>query len=310
MPASPRIVAIAGSVALAVALPACGDDDGDERSAEAAASTPDATALLDYLPADPSEIALADLAAAREELGLPADADASEIEGSDAQADLGAAAGSVIAYLSLPRPRPIQDAIDHGAITATAGNLTRGGRGITAIATPQPLDHIAQLLVTEGYERRGDVLESDSSFVEGSYSVVADAGEGVIVLGFKRGTVERAIEDPPGAENPARPLIDAVPGVTRRALVTDDLDCIEGIGIGQAATLESGEIRIELAQDASVDRFRLPDALTLPEFEFGKPDVDGGTLAADVEVDPQSGLLNGPISLLGSDLATSEIYSC
>jgi hypothetical protein len=294
----------------AVALAGCGGGADGGEAQEPAVAAPDATALLGYLPPNPPEIALVDLAAARADLGLPADADASELGGSDAQSDLGAAAGSVIPYLSLPRRRPIQDAIDHRAITAAAGNLVQGGPGITAIATAQPLDDIGQRLITEGYERHGDILESDSSFVQGSYSVIADTGDGVLVLGFSRGTVERATEDAAAADNPARPLIEEVSGVTRKALVTDDLDCIDGIGVGQSADLDSGEIRIEVAEEASGERFRLADALTLPEFEFGKPDVDESVLTAHVEVDPQSGLLNGPISLLGTDLAPSEIYDC
>ena len=310
MPASRRIVAIAGALTLAVALPACGDDGGGEEGADAVAPTPDVTALLDYVPADPSGIRLVDLGAAREELGLPADADASEPGGSDAQSHLAAAASAVIPYLSLPRPRPVQDAIDHGAIAAAAGNLVQGPPGITVLATSQPLDDVAAALVTEGYQREGDVLEGDSSFVEGSYSVIADAGENVLVLGYARGTVQQAISGSPGTDNPARALVEDVKGVARGAVVPADLGCINGIAVGESADLESGEIRIQVSGEASAKRFQLPDTLTLPEFEFEKPGVDGEALTATVGVDPQSGLLNGPISLLDTDLSPDEIYAC
>jgi len=76
-------------------------------------------------------------------------------------------------------------------------------------------------IVTEGYRRDGDVLGSDSSFVKGSYRVIADAGEGVIVLGFRPAAVAQAIEDAPGTDNPARPLIEEVEGVTRGVAVQD-----------------------------------------------------------------------------------------
>jgi hypothetical protein len=304
------MVAIAGSLALAAVMPACGEDEGNDGTAEALAPPVDATALLDYVPADRSGVRLVDLAAAREELGLPADADASDLGGGDAQSHLGAAASAVIPYLSLPRTRPIEDAIDHGAITAAAGNVVHGGPGMTALATSQSLDDIAVTLVTEGYEREGDLLVSDSSFVAGSYGVIADTGDGVIVLGYERGTVKRAIEDSPGEGNPARLLLEEVGGVTRGAVAPARLDCIDGIAAGQSADLRSGEILIEVRGEAAAQRFRLPDALTLPEFEFGKPDVDGRALTAKVGVDPQSGMLNGPISLLSTALAPGEIYAC
>lgn len=309
MLASGTTAAVAGTVAIAISLAACGNDD-DQDNAEAVASTPNAAALLDYVPASPSGVRLTDLATAREELGLPPDADVSEPGASLAESRIAAAAGAVIPYLSLPRPRPIEAAIDHGAITAAASNLVVGDPGIAAIATPQSLDDVAQGLVADGYERRGDLLESDSAFVEGSYNVIADAGDGVMVLGYESGTVERAIDHTPGKDNPARTLIEEVHGITRGAVAPAHLDCIDAIAAGESADRERGEMLIEVRGEVAAQRFRLPDALTLSEFEFGKPDVDGRGLIAPVEVDPQSEPLTSPVGLLTAKLAPSEIYAC
>jgi hypothetical protein len=175
---------------------------------------------------------------------------------------------------------------------------------------PGTFDDVAAALVTDGYERHGDVLESDSSFVEGSYGVIADAGDGVLVLGYNRQAVAEAIEDAPSNDNPARPLIERVEGVVRSSARPTDLGCIEGIAAGESADLRRGEIRIEVEGEAAPGRLNLPDALALPEFEFGKPEVKGNVVTAEVAVDPQSGRLSGPIDLLATELAPSEIYAC
>ena len=66
------------------------------------------------------------------------------------------------------------------------------------------------------------------------------------MLGFRPAAVAQAIEDAPGTDNPARPLIEEVEGVTRGVAVQDSPKCIAGIAIGQSPNIETGEIMIEV----------------------------------------------------------------
>jgi hypothetical protein len=255
-----------GALALALAVSACGDDDGDE-----GVGVSDPAPLVDRIPTGVSELNFVDLRAVWDELGLPEDAEASLGLGDD-ETRLNVAAGNVLQFLSLPRRTPLHDAIDLGRVDAAASNLIIGLPGIAVLQTSQPFDEIAAALEEQGYERDGGVMSTELGDGAGSttYNVVADDGDGLIVLGFDRDTVEASVDGKPGLENPARPLIEQVEGVSRAAIASTDSGCVRGLAIGESADGDTGEIRIEVEGEASAGRFRLPERRVLPMLEYGE----------------------------------------
>ena len=301
------------ALAVALALPACGDDEGS------AGPSDEAVALLDHVPrSGEPELAFADFDAAREQLGLPDDADLAEFpagaDEEDPQARLATTAGLLIRYLSLPpqQQTPLPQAIDHGAVRAAASNVVTGGPGITVLSTSQSFDDIAAALEDRGYQRDGGTLEDDSASIRFAYPLVADAGDGVIVLGYARGPVEDAVAGTSGSDH-ARALLERVEGVVRDA-VTFDSKCVHGLAVGESYDPEAGEVRIEVEGEAEAERFRLADSQTIPQLEYGDPQADGNALTVGAQLDPNPEfdvlLGEGPITLLRSDLAPTDIYAC
>jgi hypothetical protein len=230
-----RVGAVLAAVCLGVAISGCGDDDHP-------ADPGDLRVLLDHIPPGASVLRFADLAAMRSQLGLAEDANVAELPkgespADDAQRRLAMTAGALLPYVGLGVERGLREAIDHGEITASASNVTTSAPGISVIRTSQPFDEIAAALGHRGYRRDGDVVRSrkyrgapkssrGSIEVGGAgervktaqptqdllrrfnYTLVADAGDGVVVLGYRRPNVERALTGSSDPDNPVRAALE------------------------------------------------------------------------------------------------------
>jgi hypothetical protein len=310
-----RLRAAIGALCVAVAISGCGDDEN-------AGDRPDQAELLDHVPSvEGGALAYADFAAAKEQLGLPEDADVADFTTGDDPANvarqrLGTTAAWLLHYLWNPQPTPLREAIDHAAIGAAASNVDQSGSGVSAIRTSQSFDDIARALERSGYERDDDVLESKSPPGPSRlYRVLADAGDGVIVLGFERPAVEDAVTGSAESDNLARALLEGVDGVARGSLATvvdsTSLDCVRGLAVGESFDRDTAELRIEIDGEASADRFRLPE-LREPRLEYGEPEVEGGLLTAEITrgLDPDDTAFQLPLDLLTAALDPSRVYDC
>ncbi|MGH2989097.1 MAG: hypothetical protein ACRDMA_04425 [Solirubrobacterales bacterium] len=332
-----RVGAALAALCLGVALSGCGDDDGPDPA--------DPAMLLDHIPPGASELRFADLAAMRSQLGLPEDADVADFPrgehpADDGQRRLAMTAGALLTYLGLGVKRGLRRAIDHGAITAAASNVTTGAPGISVIRTSQPFDEIAATLEHEGYTRAGNVVRSrkyrgapkssrgsietygsgarikpalpDQDFLRRfNYPVVADAGDGVVVLGFERRTVENAVTGSAGSGDPVRALLEDVEGVARgSAMIVGN--CVRALAVGESFDPHVTELRIDIDGEASADRFRLPELRERPHLEYGEPGVGGETLTAEIvggrDPDLPGVVIARDLSVLALD--PDRIYDC
>jgi hypothetical protein len=311
-----RVGAAIAALCVTFAISGCGDDEnGGDR--------PDRAELLDHVPSvEGGALAYADFATAKEQLGLPEDADVADFTTGDDPANVGRerladTAAWLLHYLTNPQPTPLRKAIDHGAIGAAANNVDDGGSGVSVIRTSQSFDDIARALGRSGYERDGDVLESKSPPGPSRlYRVLADAGDGVIVLGFERRAVEDAVAGSAGSDNLARALLEGVDGVARGSIATvvdsTSLDCVRGLAVGESFDRETADLRIEIDGEASADRFRLPELRERPRLEYGEPEVEGGVLTVEIVGgrDPDVPGVELPLDLLTAALKPSRIYEC
>src|SRR5918999_216783 len=84
---------------------------------------------------------------------------------------------------SRPEPTPLSEAIDGRRVKAAAAQPVAGAPAVLAVATDQPFDEIAAGLRKRRYVRRDDLLVSPEGFSRVVFPVVADGGDGVLVLG-------------------------------------------------------------------------------------------------------------------------------
>lgn len=301
------ILIVAGVVVVVAAfflIKGCFGGEGDESD------------LVDRLPADTVTASYVDLEALREQLGLPEDADPSEVDITD-QSDesqdllqLQGAVAMVLQNLSVPGSEdPINAALDGGQITAAArGNGTGTAEEppvtLTVIKTDQSFDDIAAGLEDEGFEEKDSVLESEEA---PTYNVVADAGDGVVVLGDERDAVETAVADE--GEAPAvADLLDEVEGAQRTATVFEDSECVTSIVTGADADPLEGEMVLNVDGEADEDNF--DDAATVGfGIELEDPEFDGDTVRVAFTAGEEAqapGVLGGLLASVGP----LNLYRC
>jgi hypothetical protein len=260
--------------------------------------------LAHYLPGgDSGLLAFADVAAAREQLGLPADADAlafelladQDYDPKSPEARLLESATLAMPNFSVvsrsvtytvpagtdldrvrpdlppPKPTSFTEAFDGRAIAAAVtGGSTDGPRGaLTAIRTSQPFDELADALAKHGYQRQGDVLSKPGA----DTNEVADAGDGVVVLSSKDASAADAVADPGGGPAAALALLEPADEPIAMAFVGPD-ECVTGYGGWQNASASSGAFAITIDGAAELERVQLDGFEKFSGTEVGEPSVD------------------------------------
>jgi hypothetical protein len=136
------------ALALGAVLAGCGDGD-------------DSASLVERLPGDARALSAIDLAAVKERLGLPDDADPTRAPGDaggEAQARLFAYTGGAFPYV-VRFDRVLMEAIDESRVTQAATTPVSGPDTVVVLATDQPFDdEIASRLERAGYRPDGGLL--------------------------------------------------------------------------------------------------------------------------------------------------------
>lgn len=285
----------------------CGGEDEEE---DAPDSGVQAASLARLLPTGelPGLIA-ADVAAAREANGLAADADPLDgFPGGSTEEQRFAGAFIGMRDVTSPIESPIRTALDHGAITAYAGNQNFGRDAVVLVATSQPFDEIATSLEGEGYELEGDVLVGDGLAPELIYTAVAEA-DGYIVLGSDPALVGAIAE---GSDSTGPPeeveLLDGLDGPVMAATSLGS-DCLDSITIEDRMD-GTAELRLNLSTEPDPEGFGLDDEPgPLFGYSLDEPTVDGDALAVEIESNTDTPVLS-PIGLLNADVPAGTIYDC
>jgi hypothetical protein len=241
------------TAAAALILAGCGD------SGEGASSTPGADAFAHFLDADAPLVTYVDLAQARDQLGLPADADTLDFDSlknedtgdpsPEAQLVEAAIIGmpSLTSFVQTLHEDPASQQFDGSKIDAAANTLGSDGP-LTIIHTSQPFGDIADGLIKLGYRPRSNLLTKEGERIE----QVADAGDGFVLIG--RNTAPRdAVEAQPGGPDELMSLLAPADQPIEQAANGADGSCVERLGGWENAALSEGVLRFELAAGSSAD---------------------------------------------------------
>lgn len=290
-------------------------DGGDGQSVVEAVSEGGGGAvdLMERLPASSPAAAYVDLDAAREQLGLPADADLDDIDltGEPERARLLGVAALGLPHLAQPRDVPLTSALDTGQVHAAAATgSTSREYGVAVVRTDQSFDDLADALAQAGYEAEGELLVRGGPALQVVFPVVADGGDGTIVLATSE-EAARAVLDGDPRSSPAVELLDQVPGIAAAAVVpSSGLEC-GAVGVGVDLEPATGEIVIFAGDDPDpAQAVPDPDALpALRQAELGEPQVDGDHVRIELEYETDVPLVN-PTRLAASDITAEDVYRC
>ena len=239
-------VAGACAVALALAAGACGggDDDGQKSKVRDEVVPASFGRLLERLPAGERSAITLDVALARRELGLPADAapPAPPAHGTDGARRLRGMTASVVLNYPIKDNGPLDRAVDPRRVTALA--RVDGPPEVLLIATRQPWDELTKALEREGWHARRDgVLERPAGralrWVAGRDGLVVAAGDPRIAPAVLNGRERTAA--------PLRALLEASPGPARAASLVARDRCVRGVAAGYSPAEAGGSFLVAVA---------------------------------------------------------------
>ena len=288
----------------ALVVAGCGGDDGDGRS-------PEDLARMLPAPSFPG-LSTIDLAAAREALDLPADAD--PLDGrDDKHKRLLAAGGAAVNLLARPDRPAIVEAVDFGAVTAAAATTTSVGPGSGAVlATRQAADDIRAGLKRAGYSETDGAFLTEELGPRAGYKSAA-VGDGVIALAGDAETARAILErdEPAAGIEDLIDTLDLVDGAARVAVKPRE-GCIEAVAGSDPIDEDSGELAVRVRDgDAQADAIAPggDDAPYAPLFAIEDRKADGDVARARIKPKRAAPYIS-PAVLLAGDLQASDIYRC
>jgi hypothetical protein len=271
-----RLTALVAATA-ALGIAGCGDDADDSRP------TPAADAFARFMDADAPVVSYVDFAQAREQLGLPEDADALEFEavkGEDfnnpspeGQLISAAVIGmpSLTTFVETLDEDPASQEFDGAAIDAAANTITDDGP-LTIVHTTQPFSEIADGLTALGYRAEGTVLTKEGE----RFEQVADGGDGFIVIGRNQGAADAVAAQTGGPSDLLGLLEPADQPIQQVAKGIPD-DCVTALGGWENAQTTEGVLTFQVEGGADADAFDTGELEHQIGLDAGEPSVDGDT---------------------------------
>jgi hypothetical protein len=225
-----------------IALAGCGGSDDDSGPGPAPARPPSFSALLGRIPASESQAVALDVAGARRDLGLAADAAPAPVTGgNDGTRRLRALVAATVPSYPLRDNGPFQHAVDFGLVTS----LVRydGPPEVVIVGTRDKWPRIRERFQRVGYSMHDGLLVHPNP--DGDVLEYVTGRDGLIV-GAGGADAARAALDGRGAPN--RRLVDllrAVPG-TSRAGRADGRGCVRGVAVGYSPGSASGQFAVDV----------------------------------------------------------------
>jgi hypothetical protein len=295
--------AITAAAAVGLALAGCGGDDAAPAQVQPARFAD----LLARLPHTEDEAIALDVAQARRELGLPADAapPTPPKHGTDGGRRLRALIAATVLNYPIKDNGPLDRAIDYRRVTGLA--RVDGPPEVLLIATRQPWDDLRAALEREGWhERRDRVLERPPGralrWVVGRDGFAVAAGDPRVppaILNNRERTT-------PGL----RALLEAAGGPARAARLVDSR-CVRGFAAGYSPAAASGTFTV-VVPDVPPRPFalRVPGERDLPEgYALQRPRSAGGRVQAPFTFEASTDPTEQPTSLALASRAYFE-YDC
>lgn len=309
------LIGVVVALVLVLVAGCSGDDDDGGSVLGALPGANGADDLVGRLPESPT-VAYVDLDAARDQLGLATDADADvddvDLDGDPERARLVGVAALGLPYLRHPYDVPLASALDTSLVHAAASTVTSGpNNGAAVVRTDQSFDDLADALADEGYEPDGDLLVRGGPTVQAVFPVVADGGDGTLVLAASEAEA-RAVLDGGAGTTPAIELLGRLPGIAVAAGATPDgLDC-GAFGAGIDLEPAAGELVVFAGADPDPAR-AVPDPesnLVLRQVELDDRRVDGEYVRVELEYRTEEFPFMNPTHLVSGELVAGDIYPC
>ena len=299
---------IRATVALCVALLAgCGGGDKHEPAQVDPARLGD---LIARIPASERSAVALDVARARAELGLAADAapPAPETQGNDGQRRLRALVAATVLNYPIRDNGPLDRAVDAHRVTGLV--RVDGPPEVLMIATREPWAELKRALGREGWHARRDgVLERPLDPDTRVLRWVAGR-DGLAVATGDPSLAPRVLAGHGPTSGELRALLAGVSGPARAARVVASR-CVKGLAAGYSPAAAEGQFAVAVA-DVPPLPYRLvrPRGARLPAgYQLGKPVAAGGRVQVpfgfEASTDPT--VQPGALALVGLDLFT---YRC
>ena len=261
------------AVAAALTVVSCGGaDEGDDRRTRVEPAP--FGDLLARVPArERSAIAL-DVAAARRELGLPADAGTGDR--TDGQRRLRAMVAATVLNYPIRDDGPLDRAIDYRRVTGLL--RVDGPPEVLLVATRQPWNDLRRALAREGWRPvRGGVLERPARGGAPVLRWVAGR-DGLLVAGGDPRLAPRVLDRREPTSRPLRALLGATAGPARAARLLDGR-CVSGQAAGYSPADAAGAFVIAV-DDVPPLPYRTARVRRLPDgFELQRPYAAGGRVS-------------------------------
>ncbi len=298
----------------ALAIAACGGDDGGDfpdtdgglSASELAAKLPDA--------GTPQAVA-ADVVAAREAAGLPADADPTALGSSPPEVRFGFSTFFGLRELSAVIENPVRSAVDHSLVTAYASHPFISDDAVALLSTSQDFEEIATSLEDEGWEQDGDVISTDGDPEELTYTAVAP-GDGFVVLGYSPEGVEAvASGEAEPSETGELEALEALDAPVTMATIPE-VEGTECISLIAYEDFVDGTADLFITVDGKADADRLGKDLRKTSgsvgFEILSAEAEGDTLTVELQGLEEEGVANSPALLVGFALDENGdlLYDC
>jgi hypothetical protein len=295
------VVAVAAMLVLT--LPGClgsDDDGGDKRD-----TSPDRE-LLARLSAGIAaqgrervdEIFYTDISGARRDAGLPADADVNEVNSDPNAIRLSTVVTTALSYTHRPKPTPLSESIDGTKVQTAAALAFIADFGVVVLRTKQPFAEIARSLRRRGYKESGNrgFLISPAPRARLIYPVVADGGDGVVILAGNVRVARAALAGENTELTPGSRLIEDVPGVARAA-AAGLKGCVRARAAGQDLMPQEGEYLVLVEGRPDAKRLKLAGGSYggLQGVKVGETETDGRRLRAEFTVNPREDIVGGDL---------------
>jgi hypothetical protein len=304
--------ALAAIASLALGLAACDESLQIENAAT------DPAELARYLPEDSGFVTTTDVAEARQELGLPDDADATPIEPSDLrdgdspQSTLFALTSRSFPLVSMAYAENFNgkgaSPLDGRLILAAAYNLA----DISIVSTAEPFPQVADKLRRDDYSLKRGLYIAGPETPEVSSPVVADGGAGRVVFSNSEGRARKTLRriERRSVAGPLAEALNSVSGSIKVAMEPPSRlprrsRCIEALAAAQSATGKGAIMALEIeGEKPNPDRF---DPSKMRSLDTGTASVLVDALLVPFNIAKPKGEASEPIDGLIRDSATVKV---
>jgi hypothetical protein len=261
--------------------------------------------LVAALPPSRSMVTV-DLAGARRALGLPADADGTDVTGAALAASrplrlLAHIEELALPYAASPLHSPLPRALDGRRISAIAPTGE-----VSVVRTRQPFSEIDRALRATGYIRDGDrLVPADrlrAAVLGGSEPVVSDLGGHRVMLDGRQGAATVSTWSRP------RDLLGKLDGPVRYAAGSATGGCGAGLAASLALPDRPGALVVVAGPRPDAGRLLPPASPLRRDYAFQRPTVDGELVTATY-TDRSSERLPLLLSQL-DEITVSDVYRC